>query len=81
MRKLLVFLSFCYLIILAGCNTPTPTSTPDPTQPPTEAPTIIPTAEPTKAVDYCVDCHTNKESLIASAKPEEVVESESSGSG
>ena len=81
MRRLFVLLSLFYLFFLAGCNTATPVPTPEPTQPPTEAPTTVPTIEPTKIVDYCVDCHTNKEELIANVKPEAMVESESSGAG
>lgn len=32
-------------------------------------------------VDYCLDCHTDKEMLINTAAPEEVVETESEGEG
>jgi hypothetical protein len=34
-----------------------------------------------EAVDQCVVCHTDKDELISTAKPEEVVETESSGAG
>jgi uncharacterized lipoprotein NlpE involved in copper resistance len=32
-------------------------------------------------VDHCAACHTDKEQLISTAKPEEAVEKESSGAG
>jgi hypothetical protein len=39
-------------------------------------------AEPTPAaLDYCLDCHADKEQLISTAKPEPPVESESKGVG
>jgi hypothetical protein len=31
--------------------------------------------------NYCLSCHSDKEQLIATAKPEEMVEAESSGAG
>ena len=31
--------------------------------------------------NHCLDCHSDKQELIDTAKPEEVVESESSGAG
>jgi hypothetical protein len=37
------------------------------------------TVEP--SVDYCVQCHTDKEQLINTAKPEEVHEAENEGEG
>ena len=83
MRKLFITLSIPCLFMLVGCatSTPAPTPEPEPTSLPTEAPTLVPTPEPTKVVDYCVDCHTDKEQLISTAKPEVEAESESSGVG
>ncbi len=69
------------LVLLAGCGaSTTPTAeTPAETAVVTEAPAAAaPTAE---TVDNCVDCHTNKQMLIDTAKPEEPVESESEGVG
>lgn len=31
--------------------------------------------------NHCLDCHSDKQELIDTAKPEEVVESESTGAG
>ena len=81
MRKLFIALSIPCLFLLAGCATSTPVPTPEPTALPTEVPTLIPTPVPTEAVDYCVDCHTDKEQLISTAKPVVEAESESSGVG
>ncbi len=39
-------------------------------------------AQPTEeVVDHCAACHTDQEALISTAKPEEVVEKESTGAG
>ena len=83
MRKLFIFLSITCLFSLAGCTTatPEPTPEPEPTALPTEVPTLIPTPVPTEVVDYCVDCHTDKEQLISTARPVVEAESESSGVG
>ena len=37
--------------------------------------------EPTSSEDYCVDCHTNKERLIDTAKQELEIEPENEGEG
>lgn len=70
-------------IFLAGCQQKTEgPPLPTITQPsPTIEPTIV---EPTKTIaniDYCRSCHTDKEQLISTAKPEEPTESESKGVG
>jgi len=54
--------------------------------PPTATATLTPTPEPTAtavlAADYyCIECHTNKDNLIANAQPVVVVEKESEGVG
>lgn len=48
-----------------------------------EATVELPTAAPlpTQEPNYCLDCHTDKDQLIANAKPEETTESESEGAG
>ena len=48
--------------------------------------TAVPTSTPaviteTMAVDYCLDCHIDKEMLIDTAEPEEEVISENEGEG
>ncbi|MEW5870552.1 MAG: hypothetical protein AB1894_14860 [Chloroflexota bacterium] len=57
-------------------------------QTPTEA--VLPTGEPTEApaptksadlVDYCLECHIDKQALIDNARPEEEVISENEGAG
>lgn len=68
------------LVLLAGCGTSPAATTEAPVK--TEAATEAPTAAPTvETVDNCVDCHTNKQMLIDTAKPEEPAESESEGVG
>lgn len=44
---------------------------------PTESVALV----PTPATDYCLECHSDKEAVVALAKPEVKVESESEGVG
>jgi hypothetical protein len=83
MRKSLIYLGIACILFLAGCNTstPTPEPEPEPTALPSEVPTLVLTPASTEVVDYCVDCHTDKEKLISTAKPVVETESESSGVG
>jgi mono/diheme cytochrome c family protein len=84
------------LVLLAGCSsavTPSPTVTNPPAEPTVAAPsptvaqaaataTTAPTAtEEIAEVDQCVECHTDKDQLISTAKVEEEVEDESEGAG
>ena len=39
------------------------------------------TQAPTEVVDYCIDCHTDKDQLIQTAKVEEAKPKESEGAG
>ncbi len=75
MRKLLTFLILCFsLLLLGACTAKSPTTTvPDETDvaisEATPA-TIVPISlEP--PVDYCIECHTDKEMLIETAATEE----------
>ena len=65
----------------ARAETPTrdPNITPTPTSTSTPTPTLVPTA--TEVVDYCVECHTDKDSLVSVLKPTEAVVVESEGAG
>jgi len=79
MQKVWRILPVFLVLFLAGCQAATPEPVPTSTAvPPT--PTIEPT-EVVVEVDYCVSCHIDKEQLISTTKPEEVVEKESSGVG
>jgi hypothetical protein len=62
---------------------PTVVSPTDTVVPPTEQPSATPVNTPTElaAVNYCLDCHTDKDELIRTAKPEEYIEKESEGAG
>lgn len=88
-RAVLIFCLFLIGLVLTACApqaSPAPTEAavatvvneePGVTQAPTEAetPAVLP---PSGA---CLDCHTDKDRLIETAKVEEKVESESSGVG
>jgi hypothetical protein len=54
-------------------------SSPTPDLRPTRTPTVMPS--PTQAVDYCVNCHTNKDQLTQNLKPTVVAPKESEGTG
>lgn len=75
-----------FVFMLAACSTTAPATNEAPEeliQEPTEttAPTLaLPTDIP-EAVSECVSCHTDKDRLIDTAKPEEEVESENEGAG
>jgi len=80
MRRFWPILVAILVLFLAGCQA---TAAEDPVPTATE---VLPTAEPTEEVmaevDYCLSCHTDKEQLVATAKPEEeAAESESKGVG
>ena len=69
-----------------GCSPNAPEQE-NPTQEPTEEvnqePTLpppTPTGEPEMA-NHCLDCHTDKDRLISTAKPEEEIISENEGAG
>jgi hypothetical protein len=78
MRKTILVLVSISAIGLAACQKPTPT--PLALQPtPAE---IFPVSQKIEdRENYCLSCHSDKEQLIATAKPEEEVEAESSGAG
>jgi hypothetical protein len=63
----------------ARASSPTPDLRP--TRTPTQVPLPTQTAVPTKAVDYCVSCHTDKDTLIANLKPVDAKPKESEGAG
>jgi hypothetical protein len=48
---------------------------------PIKAPVPAKMDVPVVESDQCADCHTDKQRLIDTAKPEEIVEAESSGAG
>jgi hypothetical protein len=79
MRKFLPGFLAVFLLLLTGCQGVT-TEEPVPTDT-AVAPTAKPIEEPVVGENYCISCHTDKEQLITTAKPEEVVEDESSGVG
>ena len=74
------------VVFISGCAAPKPASTAEPLEPivpvaETEAATETPSDSETAKVDYCITCHTDKDALIANAKPEEEVVEESEGVG
>lgn len=77
MRKtVLVLISITFL--LAGCQKSSPATE---ILHPTAMPVIPVSQKIEPAENYCVSCHMDQDQLIAAAKPEEMVESESSGAG
>lgn len=62
----------------ATATEPPPTETPVPTETPEPTPTEEVIAE---VSDHCLACHSDKDQLVANAKPEEQAPSESSGVG
>lgn len=71
---------FALMLTLAACNAePEQTLAQVTVEPTAAAVETTPTFEP--QTDYCLDCHTDKDQLIQTAKTEEVVESESEGVG
>ncbi|MEW6030699.1 MAG: hypothetical protein ACOYZ8_03470 [Chloroflexota bacterium] len=78
MNRLRGVMFACFVLMLVSCqNTGT-----EPVLAPTGE-TVAPSSETPEPVaeNYCLSCHTDKEELIETAKPEEVVEAESSGTG
>ncbi len=68
------------VFVLSACGTQPATTTPVPTA--TEAPIETETVVDVQPeADECLTCHTDKQRLIDTAKPEEVAESESKGVG
>jgi cytochrome c553 len=75
MLKVIVVLGLgMFLGACAAQANPTPTAVPTPTLP-------AAVFTPQSSVDYCVSCHTDKDTLVQTAKPEEKAPSESEGVG
>ena len=77
--KNIVFLTFV-LFVLSSCTTKSPTTTAAVTDV-TESPTAEATATAAPVANECLNCHTEKQRLIDTAKPVVVAEAESKGVG
>ncbi len=90
LKPKLFFFSVILSMLLAwtfGCSS-TATEQGSPAQEPTEEialePTLPPPSTPTSEpaiTNHCLDCHTDKDRLISTAKPEEEAISENKGEG
>lgn len=94
MRKMTLLALLCMaLLLLAGCaggelpqvapaseDAPPGLSSRAEISPAAEAEDLA-SAQPEETVDYCLECHTDKDRLIDTARPEEEVISESKGEG
>jgi hypothetical protein len=79
------------VFVLAGCQGEAITSPSDEVYASIDAPpqgesnpiaiAPVPTSQATPEPNECLNCHSDQQRLIDTAKPEEVVESESSGVG
>ncbi len=74
------------IVFISGCAAPKPAPTAEPTEPvvpvvESEAVTEAASQVETEKVDYCITCHTDKDALIANAKPVEEVVEENEGVG
>jgi len=81
LKRICVFLcAAAFALLLGACR-----STPNPAIPTTIPPTAssMPIDVPVAYTesDHCLSCHSDKQQLIDTAKPEEVVEKESTGAG
>ncbi len=83
-KKIYLTVLFFMAMILTGCNTATENAPIDEAPPmPTQVEKVqlvLPTDVP-EVVDECTACHTDKDRLIDTAKPEEEVIKESEGAG
>ena len=84
-RFIFTLLLTVLFLSLSGCTGGTPTLAPEePTEEPTEEAAPDPEPAPVMEaaeVNHCLDCHTEKQSLISTAKPVEVLVSENEGEG
>ena len=92
-KKITIFFGFVtVLFVLVGCNQTLGTPTPAPDQMIEVDSSLEQSTENLEPEDvqdflveespnYCLACHIDKQQLIDTAKPEEAMESESSGEG
>lgn len=78
MRNVFLVLVSLSLVGLSACQKPVPVP-----EVVLAAPAaVVPVSQQIEAQEnHCASCHTDKDRLISTAKPEEMVEAESSGAG
>jgi hypothetical protein len=69
-KQALIWIFSILLLGLSACAQPVATQTPAPTSPAQIEPIAVVLPIPTPQADSCVDCHTDKQSLIDYADPE-----------
>ena len=82
-----IFFTLLLSMVIIWCSSSAPEPeeilSQEPTEEVVQEPTLpppTPTSEP-EMVNHCLDCHTDKDRLISTAKPEEEVVSENEGAG
>ncbi len=81
MPSIRTWLGLAGLAVMLSACTQTSTPVAEVVQQPTTVLSPTPQATPTESVDYCLQCHTDKDQLILNARPEEEIVEESEGTG
>jgi hypothetical protein len=83
MQRTRLLICAIIIVFLAACQSAIAEDPVVEVVPPTDIvhPTVEETVEELASMDYCLECHAEKEKLVSTAKPEVVLEAESKGVG